>query len=113
MTQLDAIQEWNVQIAELKQLLNKVRTLCSADDFAVATVPQDVQAERQSAGITVDASQNMTGNDVKLWMEQIQGRIDARNSTMQLNMIKLQSELNKQNQAAEMQSNQIKTRFSF
>ena len=98
----------NVQINELNQLLNQLLAICPSDDSAVVTLPQNIQDELQAAGITVDTTQDITGSDIDLYMEQVKGQIDSLNSMQQLNMIKLQSEMNKQNEAYELLSNQIK-----
>jgi hypothetical protein len=107
MSQLDTLQETNVQIAQLTQLLNELRANCPAEDDVVVVLPANVQADLLTAGINVDTTQSVTGNDIKLWMSQIESQIDSLNSSQQLNMIELQSQLNKQNEASDILSQQV------
>jgi hypothetical protein len=107
MSQLDTLQETNVQIAQLTLLLNELRANYPAEDDDDVVLPANVQVELLAAGITVDTAQNVTGNDIKLWMSQIQSQIDSLNSSQQLSMIELQSQINKQNEASEILSQQV------
>jgi hypothetical protein len=108
MSQLASIQELNTQIAQLNQLLNELRAICPSDDTAVVTVPDNVQEDLKEAGIAIDTTQDITGNDVKTWMKETESQIDSLNSSQQLLMIQLQSEMNKQNEANQLLSDQLK-----
>ncbi|MWC30942.1 hypothetical protein [Paenibacillus sp. MMS18-CY102] len=108
MSTMDTIQQANAQIAALNALVAQLRAICPADSNDVVAVPQDIQVQVQAAGITIDTTQDITGNIIKLWIEQLNNQIDSLNSSQQLNMIKLQSEMNKQNEAYELLSNQMK-----
>ncbi|EFM08806.1 putative secreted protein [Paenibacillus curdlanolyticus YK9] len=112
MSQFDSIQQSiqaaNVQIAELNQLLAQLRAICPSDDRTVVDVPEDLQAELQAAGIVIDPTQDITGTVIKTWIDQIKDQIDALNSAQQLSMIQLQSQMNKQNEAYDLLSRQIK-----
>ena len=127
--QLDAIGNRNKEIAKLNGLIVTLNGLRPAgtDPKAWGNLGKDKASGKQlydqlkAAGVTIpDSGEDKVDEaggagiyDARrktfdTWVEQIKGKIDAQNSSQQMDMLRMQSLTNKRNEAFELMTNFIK-----
>jgi len=126
-TQLDAISARNKSIADLNALLADLKTLRPGGTDpekwgnlgANAAEGRATHARLKAAGLSFPAGADEVNEpgtgiyDAKqktfdAWAEQIKGKIDAFNSSQQMDMLRMQSLTNKRNEAFDLMTNFIK-----
>ncbi len=125
--QLEAISQRNKDIAALNALLGDLKKLRPGGTDpekwgnlgASAAAGKTTYARLKAAGVTFPAGSDEVNEpgtgiyDAKqktfdAWAEQIKGKIDASNSSQQMDMLRMQSLTNKRNEAFDLMTNFIK-----
>lgn len=123
--QVNRVKERQNEIGALTRLLNDLSALIKgkSDDDDINMSGRAWQKELTNAGIPVQVTKSDESDYLKVldkgnnfeakkstiegWVERIKGSIDGLNSTGQLDMIRLQSIMNKRNEAFEQLTNMV------
>ncbi len=122
--QLNEVKNRNAEIAKLNQTLNALRSvkgdkkddaevkinseLSAADRANLNSLLKDANVKDIPSSLAAGSEVKTNGATINTWIEAIKGKIDSLNSTQQLAMVRMQSLMNKRNEAFDLLSTCLK-----
>lgn len=109
--QMADMMDRNEKIKALNDIMDELRKACPKDEKGTAKIPDAVAAELKKWGIDVDPSKEYSKKDFDVFIGSVKTKTDNLNTTGQMDMIRLQSLMDKRNQSFDMMTNTL-SKFS-